>query len=75
MYDFTTGRKVRRIDPQEMFSVKIDLTRFVKKFGADFLCSECDEVLVRIEPDGILGEGLNELDTTVILDHHLAKHL
>jgi len=73
-YDFTTERRARRIDSHETFSTQIDMTKFVKKLGADFICSECEEVLVRIEPGGILGEALNQLDTTVILDHHLAKH-
>lgn len=72
-YDFT-GKKARRIDPAETFSVNLDLSKFVKKFGATFVCAECDEALVRIEPGGILGDALNQLDTAVILDHHLAKH-
>jgi hypothetical protein len=73
-YDFTTGRRARRIVSTEVFSTKIDIAPFVRKLGADFVCSDCEEVLVRIEPDGILGESLNELDTAVILDHYVAKH-
>ena len=73
-YNFTNpDRRARRISSTETFSVKIDLSKVIKKLGATFVCSECDEVLVRIEPGGILGETLNQLDTVVILDH-LEKH-
>lgn len=73
-YDFTTERRARRIDSRETFSVDLDLSKLIKKCGVTFVCSKCDEVLVRIEPGGILGDILNQLDTTVILGHHLAKH-
>lgn len=73
-YNFVKKHVPFTIDPGKPFSTKIDLTPFVKKVGAAFHCLECDEVLVRIEPGGILGEELTQLDTTVILDHHLAKH-
>lgn len=73
-YDFTTQRRAIRIDSTKPFEVQIDLAPFIKKFGADILCSKCDEVLVRIEPGGILGETLNELDAMVIRDHLIAKH-
>lgn len=73
-YDFSTSGKARRIDSAETFSANLDISQFVKKFGADFICSECDKVLVRIEPGGILGDTLNQIDTKVILHHHLTKH-
>jgi hypothetical protein len=73
-YGFVKKHSAFTIDPGKPFSTKIDLTPFVKKFGADFICSECQKVLVRIEPGGILGEEWNHLDTTVILNHHLTKH-
>lgn len=68
------SKRAIRIDSTKPFEVQLDLAPFVKKFGADILCSKCDEVLVRIEPGGILGEKLNELDVMVIRDHILAKH-
>lgn len=73
-YDFTTQRRAIRIDSTKSFEVMIDLAPFIKKLGADILCSECDKVLVRIEPGGILGEHLNELDAMVIRDHLLSNH-
>lgn len=73
-YDFKPDKKARRIDSTETFSVDLDLFKFVKKCGVTFVCAKCDEVLVRVEPGGILGEKLNQLDTAVILDHHLARH-
>jgi hypothetical protein len=73
-YDFTTNRRAIRINPEKPFSTMLDLSKFVKKLGAEFICSECQEVLVRIQPGGILGDTLNQLDTAVVLDHHLAKH-
>ena len=63
-----------KIDTTKPFRAILDLSAYVKKVGADFGCTKCDKVLVKIEPDGILGVGLNSLDTTVILDHHLAQH-
>lgn len=73
-YDFTTERRARRIESTETFSVDLDLSKFIKKCGVTFVCAKCDEVLVRIEPGGILGDKLNQLDATVVLDHHLARH-
>lgn len=67
-------KKAIRIDPTNPFLTTLDLTKFVKKLGSTFVCSKCDEVLVKVEPGGVLGDKLNQLDTTVILDHHIAKH-
>ena len=74
IYDFKATGKARRIDSTEEFRVDLDLMPLIRKCGVTFVCSKCDDVLVRIEPGGILGDKLNQLDTTVILDHHLAKH-
>lgn len=63
-----------RIDPKKPFMVKLDLTPYVVKNDDCYHCTKCGDVLVRIEPDGILGRELNQLDTTVILDHHLTRH-
>jgi hypothetical protein len=63
-----------RIDPKEPFEGELDLSPYVEFKGDRYSCTACGEVLVRIEPNGILGERLNALDTSVILDHHLALH-
>ena len=63
-----------RIDTTKPFRVQLDLASYVKKVGADFGCTKCGKILVKIEPGGILGDGLNPMDTAVILDHHLAQH-
>jgi hypothetical protein len=63
-----------RIDPKEPFKSNVDLTPYVSFKGDRYSCTVCGEVLVRIEPNGILGQDLNQLDTSVILDHHLAFH-
>lgn len=39
-----------------------------------FCCRICGEVLVRIEPNEILGGELNTLDEIVIVSHMLLKH-
>jgi len=63
-----------RIDPEKPFKQELDLTAYVKKVDGGYGCTKCDVVLVRIQPGGILGDTLNQLDTAVVLDHHLAKH-
>lgn len=64
------------IDPTKPLTTQLDLSQFVYKSadGRDFTCSKCLKVLIRIEPNGILGQALNELDAHVIVDHYLAKH-
>lgn len=62
------------IDPALPFKSEIDLTGYVQFKGDRYSCTACGEVLVRVEPNGILGDTLNALDTTVILDHHMALH-
>ena len=62
------------IDPKELFDGWLDLSPYVDFKGDRYSCTSCGEVLVRIEPNGILGEKLNAMDTSVILDHHLALH-
>lgn len=39
-----------------------------------YRCQLCNEILVRIESRGLLGEELNFLDVMVIKDHWLSKH-
>lgn len=39
-----------------------------------YSCKQCGEILVRIEPKGILGDGLNDLDALVISDHYFTYH-
>lgn len=73
-YDFT-DKNTRKIDPTKLFTTKLDLSFYVMKSGDnDFVCTKCFKVLVRIEPGGLLGAKLNQIDTAVILDHHLADH-
>lgn len=60
--------------PPKSFKMLLDMTAYVKKVGADYLCAKCDLALIRVEPGGILCEELNQLDTMVIIDHHLAEH-
>lgn len=62
------------IDPALPFESDIDLTDYVEFKGDRYSCKACGEVLVRIEPNGLLGQKLNALDTAVILDHHSALH-
>lgn len=64
----------KHINPNDPFEAELDLSSYVDFKGDRYSCSACGEVLVRIEPNGILGERLNALDTSVILDHHLAHH-
>jgi len=52
----------------------IPLDLLVSRSGNQFICTKCHLVLVRIEPGGILGQELVQLDMMVILDHHRAKH-
>ncbi len=52
----------------------IPIELLVAKNGNDFVCTKCHLVLVRIEPGGILGEELNEIDILVILSHNRSKH-
>lgn len=61
--------------PQAVSAIPpVDWDKMVKKEGATFSCCKCGQVLVRIEPNGLLGETLNPLDTAVICDHYMAKH-
>ena len=39
-----------------------------------YRCHLCNEILVKIEARGILGEELNFVDSMVIKDHYFAKH-
>lgn len=75
-YDFTSPlrRRAIRIDSRDPFSTKLDLSSLVEKKDDGYSCKVCGKMLVRIEPNGILGKELNQLDTTVILDHHMALH-
>lgn len=66
--------KPTKIDPTKPFEARLDLSAYVDFKGDRYSCRACGEVLVRIEPNGILGQELNQLDTTVVLDHHLAFH-
>ncbi len=64
-----------RIDPTKPFEAIIDLTPYVEKVSNGYSCTKCNTVLVRIEVGGVLGDNLNQLDTAVIIDHYLAKHI
>jgi len=39
-----------------------------------FVCRSCGEVLVRIQPGGILGDTLNGIDELVIQSHFVTNH-
>jgi hypothetical protein len=39
-----------------------------------FRCTKCDEVLIKIEKGGLLGDELTTLDEIVVTDHYLTKH-
>ena len=39
-----------------------------------FRCTKCNEVLIRIEKGGLLGDELTTLDEIIVTDHYLAKH-
>lgn len=39
-----------------------------------YVCKSCGEELVKIEPKGILGDGLNFIDVMVIQDHYFDRH-
>lgn len=52
----------------------LPLSLLTTKSGNCYVCCKCFKVIVRIEPNGILGQDLNELDLAVIRDHHLANH-
>lgn len=53
-------------------SIPIDL--FVVKSGDRYVCAKCFKVLVTIEPGGLLGDELNQLDHLVIWNHNLSEH-
>lgn len=53
---------------------KPDPAALVHKNGNDYVCNKCLKVLIRIEPNGILGQELNEIDLLMILDHNLTHH-
>lgn len=65
----------RKIDPSQAFSSTINLAPYIEKKGDRYyVCKKCGDVLIRVEPNGILGDSLNSIDAAVVLDHHLAKH-
>jgi hypothetical protein len=39
-----------------------------------YVCRQCGETLIRIEPNGILGGSLSDLDAIAISDHYFTYH-
>lgn len=46
----------------------------VKDGSECWACVVCGQVLIRLEPNGIFGHSLMDLDKLVIINHYLEKH-